>query len=84
MHRDLDVVFGTDGQVVGVLFHPVEENANIRIVPGDRLIELHQQELAVDARVGLVDDMTGHYDAGIPFRGLLAPEDLPNSAEDAA
>lgn len=82
--RDLKRVFGAGGQVVGVLLNSVSEDADIWVVPGDRLLELHQQELAVDARIGLSDDVSGKDDAGVALGRLSLREDAPDAAHEPA
>jgi len=65
MNGDDDLIPGVDRQAVCVLLDTVEKQRHVGIVPGDRLIQLHQQKLVVDARIRAVNDTFGNVDAGV-------------------
>ena len=49
----------------------VEKQSHVRIVPGDRLVQIHQQKLVVDAWVRPVNYTFGNVDAWVaPFRAF--------------
>ena len=56
MNSDEDLIFGAGRQIVCVLLDAVKKQRHIRIVPCDRLVQLHQQKLVVDAWVRSVND----------------------------
>jgi hypothetical protein len=68
---DLNSVLGVDRKVISVLLCAVSKQRDIRIVPCNGLIELHQEELTINARVGPIDNALGNVETGISsFRGL--------------
>src|SRR5262245_9376504 len=58
-----------------------EQDCHIGVVPRDRQLQLHQEELTIDARIGPIDDSLRKVDARVA-RLPLVEDDQKNPAQD--
>src|SRR6266542_2855808 len=73
--RNADLVVRVDREVVRILLDAPEEQRDVRVVPRNRLPQLHQQKLAIETRVGSIADPLGDIDARVTLAARPVQDD---------